>query len=334
MEAIFSSSSYVCGIFIHKKCTQPVSLPVKLPPFAEAVWPVIKNRQKPATKSTIENEITAVNHFIRFIGKEKTLADITNDDVKQFVIYLKKKKKPCQLTTIKTYLASLRAVINRMGGDGRELFHDIRIKHKRTTQLILDDKQIDMVRNKSIQEEGTHLALARDTYLFQYYAMGIPFVDLMNLTKHNLRNGHIVYRRVKTDIEVCVPFLPELQAICDRHKREGCPWLFPEWHEGKSIRPQVVLARYNRYLAELSDHYNLPKLTSYTIRRTWATHAYRKKVNIQIIQKALGHTNPATTQRYIQDIDQSAVDAACKMMALRPKQHKTAQKERKISTDC
>jgi len=84
----------------------------------------------------------------------------------------------------------------------------------------------------------------------------------------------------------------------------------------------------------LSDHYNLPKLTSYTIRRTWATHAYRKKVNIQIIQKALGHTNPATTQRYIQDIDQSAVDAACKMMALRPKQHKTAPKEGKISAKC
>ena len=323
---------YECELIICETSSQPVSQPSWQEPFAKAVWPVIESHRQSVRKSTYENEVTAVNRFVSFLGKEKTLADITHEDIEAYVNQLK--ARSFKASTIKTYLASLKAVINRMGGDGRELFHDIRIKHKRTTQLILDDKQIDMVRNKSIQEEGTHLALARDTLLFQYYAMGIPFVDLMNLTKHNLRNGHIVYRRVKTDIEVCVPFLPELQAICDRHKREGCPWLFPEWHEGKSIRPQVVLARYNRYLAELSDHYNLPKLTSYTIRRTWATHAYRKKVNIQIIQKALGHTNPATTQRYIQDIDQSAVDAACKMMALRPKQHKTAPKEGKISAKC
>ena len=328
MEAILSFPAFECGIFIHKKCTQPVSLPVKLPPFAEAVWPVIKNRQKPATKSTIENEITAVNHFIRFIGKEKTLADITNDDVKQFVIYLKKKKKPCQLTTIKTYLASLRAVINRMGGDGRELFRNVSIGKKRTSQPIFNWQQMEKVHHTE-PEEGTKDMYARDTFIFQHDAMGMPFVDLMNLTKNNLRNGHIVYHRVKTGEEVSVPLLPELKAILDKYKREDSPWLFPFWHEGKSDRPRTVLARYNRYLAGFSARYGLPRMTSYTARRTWATNAYRNGIDMQVIQRGLGHTNVTTTLRYIQDIDQSAVDAACASMVIPLKQRKTAQKEGK-----
>ena len=332
MNITVNSAHYVIHICVYRKSNQPVSQPTQQEPFAEAVWPVIESHRPSIQKSTYENEVTAVNRFVSFLGKEKTLADITHEDIEAYVNQLK--ARSFKASTIKTYLASLRAAINRMGGDGRELFHDIRIKHKRTTQLILDDKQIDMVRNKSIQEEGTHLALARDTFIFQYDAMGIPFVDLMNLTKDSLRNGHIVYRRVKTGVEVKALLLPEHQAILDRHTRDDCPWLFPEWHEGKSIPPQTALARYNRYLAKLSDHYDLPRLTSYTARRTWATHAFRKGVNIQIIQKALGHTNPATTQRYIQDIDQSAVDAACKMMALRPKQHKTAPKEGKTSDKC
>ena len=323
---------YECELIICEMSSQPVSQPSWQKPFAKAVWPVIESHRPSVRKSTYENEVTAVNRFVSFLGKEKTLADITHEDIEAYVNQLK--ARSFKASTIKTYLASLKAVINRMGGEGRALFHDLHNKQTRTTQLILDEEQIELVRNKAINEEGTHLALARDTFIFQYDAMGIPFVDLMNLTKDSLRNGHIVYRRVKTGVEVKALLLPEHQAILDRHTRDDCPWLFPEWHEGKSIPPQTALARYNRYLAKLSDHYDLPRLTSYTARRTWATHAFRKGVNIQIIQKALGHTNPATTQRYIQDIDQSAVDAACEMMVLRPKQPQTDESEAKTCVKC
>ena len=331
MEAIFSSSSYVCGIFIHKKCTQPVSLPVKLPPFAEAVWPVIKNRQKPATKSTIENEITAVNRFVSFLGKEKALADITHEDIEAYVNQLK--ALSFKASTIKTYLASLKAVINRMGGDGRELFRNVSIGKKRTSQMIFNEKQMGMVYGTE-PEEGTKDMYARDTFIFQHDAMGMPFVDLMNLTKNNLRDNHIVYRRVKTGEEVSVPLLPELKVTLDKYSREDSPWLFPFWHEGKSDSPQTVLARYNRYLAGFSARYGLPRMTSYTARRTWATNAYRNGIDMQVIQRGLGHASVTTTLRYIQDIDQSAVDAACASMVVHLKQRKKGQKEGKIYVNC
>ena len=317
----------------YRKSSKPISCPSEQTPFAQIVWQEIDSHRQKVCKSTIENEITAVNHFIGFIGRERTVADITHEDIEQFVCWMKKRTKPFKASTINVYLASLKAVINRMGGDGRELFRKLGIGKKRTSQLILNKEQMEMMCNNK-PEEGTKMALARDTFLFQHDAMGMPFVDLMNLTKGNLQNDHIVYHRVKTGEEVCVPLLQELQTIIDQHMRDDSLWLFPEWHEGKSIRHQTVLGKYNRYLAQYSDHYDLPKMTSYTARRTWATNAYRNGVDIQIIQKGLGHTNVTTTLRYIQDIDQSAVDAACASMVVHLKQRKKGQKEGKIYVNC
>jgi len=316
---------------VYRKSGKTISLPSQQKPFAQAVWPVISSHRQSVRKSTFENEVTAVNHFISFLGRERAVADITHDDIRLYVNLLK--TKSFKASTIKTYLASLKAVINRMGGDGRELFRKLGIGKKRTSQTIFNEKQMGKVYDTE-PEEGTKDMYARDTFIFQHDAMGMPFVDLMNLTKNNLRNGHIVYRRVKTGEEVSVPLLPELKAILDKYKREDSPWLFPFWHEGKSVRSQTVLARYNRYLAGFSTRYGLPRMTSYTARRTWATNAYRNGVDIQIIQRGLGHTNAATTQRYIQDIDQSAVDAACASMIIHLKQRKTAPKERKKCANC
>ena len=317
---------YECELIICETSSQPVSLPSWQKPFAKAVWPVIESHRPSVRKSTYENEVTAVNRFVSFLGKEKTLADITHEDIEAYVNQLK--ALSFKASTIKTYLASLKAVINRMGGDGRELFRNVSIGKKRTSQMIFNEKQMGMVYGTE-PEEGTKDCYARDTYLFQHDAMGMPFVDLIDLTKDNLRDNHIVYRRVKTGEEVSVPLLPELKVTLDKYSRQDSPWLFPFWHEGKSDSPRTVLARYNRYLAGFSARYGLPRMTSYTARRTWATNAYRNGIDMQVIQRGLGHTNVTTTLRYIQDIDQSAVDAACASMVIPLKQRKTAQKEGK-----
>jgi len=180
---------YECELIICEMSSQPVSQPSWQKPFAKAVWPVIESHRPSVRKSTYENEVTAVNRFVSFLGKEKTLADITHEDIEAYVNQLK--ARSFKASTIKTYLASLKAVINRMGGDGRELFRNVSIGKKRTSQPIFNWQQMEKVHHTK-PEEGTKDLLARDTFIFQHDAMGMPFVDLMNLTKNNLRNGHIV----------------------------------------------------------------------------------------------------------------------------------------------
>jgi len=186
---------------VYRKSGKTISLPSQQKPFAQAVWPVISSHRQSVRKSTFENEVTAVNHFISFLGRERAVADITHDDIRLYVNLLK--TKSFKASTIKTYLASLKAVINRMGGDGRELFRKLGIGKKRTSQTIFNEKQMGKVYDTE-PEEGTKDMYARDTFIFQHDAMGMPFVDLMNLTKNNLRNGHIVNTSAKTALG-CFP---------------------------------------------------------------------------------------------------------------------------------
>ena len=39
------------------------------------------------------------------------------------------------------------------------------------------------------------------------------------------------------------------------------------------------------------------------MRHTWASTAYAANVDLPVISKALGHTNPQTTLTYIREID-------------------------------
>ena len=45
------------------------------------------------------------------------------------------------------------------------------------------------------------------------------------------------------------------------------------------------------------------RLTSYTARHSWATTAYHSNVDLPVISKALGHSNPQTTLTYLREVD-------------------------------
>lgn len=67
---------------------------------------------------------------------------------------------------------------------------------------------------------------------------------------------------------------------------------------------QVSLGVYNKNLKELSHMAGIKaNLTSYVVRHTWASLAYEKNVELNVISKALGHTNTQTTQIYIREIN-------------------------------
>lgn len=51
-------------------------------------------------------------------------------------------------------------------------------------------------------------------------------------------------------------------------------------------------------------------LTSYVVRHSWATIAYRKYTPIALISQALGHTSERTTRHYLAQLDQSELSKA------------------------
>ena len=77
------------------------------------------------------------------------------------------------------------------------------------------------------------------------------------------------------------------------------------------IQYRQGLNRYNRLLRILGEKVGIKDgLSSYASRYTWANCAYQENVGLAVISKGLGHSQPRTTQVYLQDLDDTAFDSA------------------------
>ena len=283
-------------------------------PFLPTVINEIEKRRGLTGTSTLENELTAVRSFAKYIGRSLVMDDLTPELIRGYERWLLNRSiKP---NTSACYLRSLRAVLNRCGADGSRLFGDVRTGKETTKKRAADEDTLRRIKNIQLQE-GHFLSLARDAFLFSIMAMGIPFIDLAHLKKSDVKDGFIVYNRKKTGRQVTVKMEPCMQEIIDRYSNHDSPYLFPLLRTGSEKEYNALLCRYNRALAELSAMMGLPlKLTSYTARHTWASMAYKRGVPLAVISKALGHSSPVTTLAYLKEIDDTAIEQANKRLLI------------------
>ena len=274
-------------------------------PFLPTVMNEVEKRRGLTSKSTLENELTAVRSFIKFAGKDITMDDITPQLIGNYERWLI--GKDIRKNTSACYLRSLRAVLNRCGKDGASLFKKVHTGTIRTEKGAVDGDTIRKLRDVQLAP-GSFPAFARELYLFSIMAMGMPFIDLAHLRKSDVRDGNIIYHRHKTGRRVKVWIEPAMQEILTRYSDDNSPYLFPLLKTGSEQEYLSLLSRYNRALARISVKAGLKKrLTSYTARHTWASMAYRKGVPLAIISKALGHSSPVMTQTYLKEIDDNAI---------------------------
>ncbi len=66
--------------------------------------------------------------------------------------------------------------------------------------------------------------------------------------------------------------------------------------------------RQNIYLKRLSERFELPKVTIYTARHTYANILKRSGAPSNVIQDSLGHTTEAMTQTYLNSFETTVID--------------------------
>ena len=109
-----------------------------------------------------------------------------------------------------------------------------------------------------------------------------------------------------------MPLEGRIGDIVDKYWRQGTGYLFPILEvEGVKKDYDKQLCNYNRLLKRLGRVAGLNvTLTSYVARHTWATLAWEQGVGVNVISRALGHTNVVTTQIYMRELDESRVREA------------------------
>jgi integrase len=213
-------------------------------------------------------------------------------------------------------MRSLRSLLITYDETLRKLFNNVYTGNSKTRKRSVS---IDMLsRLNSLQlQKGSFLELARDIFLFSFYAMGMPFVDVAHLRWSQIHNDYLVYNRQKTGQQIRVAMESPMQTILFKHHKQAKGiFAFPLLLQGTDHEYLVVLGRYNRALRRLEKIAGIDEhLTSYVIRHTWASTAFSENIDLPVISKALGHSNTQTTLIYISEIDDNRVaDANRRMM--------------------
>lgn len=268
--------------------------------------------------------------FLKFAGHKLFLLDEVDLPLMiAFRNYLLREGLAPNTTTF--YMSTFRSVYNHSIAEGyvigdKRPFEGLSIRIRKTRKLALSD---DVLRKVAQAELTGPQAVARDLFMLSFYCRGMSFVDMAYLQEANVREGVMHYRRRKTGQLFIVRVIPAAQAILDRYRVPGSPFLLPilrdDAPEQKEESRQELYARYvrgrSRYihlLANLARRLELDvRLSFNAARHTWASRARRKGISVAVISEGLGHTTEKTTRIYLEEMETRRIDDAnCIITAL------------------
>ena len=306
---------------------------------AEKPIDVIAFSKKWISKTTIkgkDNYTTALNSFIRFLGKEELeIKKITVDLLEQYRDYIinvrNERVKALQAEgkrvpsnrCLSLYLMSLR----HLYGEAQRFYNKpdkglMRIPHtpfeyfkipkqEATRKRAVTPQQIKAIWSlpyQNIHKGVKHTCrpdLAKDCFILSFCLMGINSADLYNATL--LRDNRLVYCRTKTKerrldkakMEVVVPDM--VLPIIEKYRDTTGQRLFrfyKDYRDHKAFNKAI-----NKGLKGIGDQLNIDDLEFYAARHSWATIALNKcGIDKYTVHAALNHVDESmrVTDIYIE----------------------------------
>lgn len=275
--------------------------------------------------ATAKSYRDAMNSFIRYSGTDRIpYTCITKENLQRYECYLLDDGHA--KNTVSTYMRRLRCVYNRAVEAGeaafvpflfKGVFTGVESKRKKS----LPPGELNRLMTASVKEgklRKTQLILC---LMFQYG--GMSFVDFAHLNKGSIKDGVLDYHRKKTGTSMRLGILNTAEKMREElvGEAEGdSGYLFPILSGTKKgyeeyLEYNAALSRFNRDLKVLRKVVGVTsKVTSYTIRHSFAMSLKEQDVPIEMISELLGHTSIKTTQIYLRSFSlekMTAVNKAC-----------------------
>ena len=280
---------------------------------------LIEARRRAGRDHTADLYRTTRNQVCCFMhGKDLDLRELTPAWVARFAVSLR--AEGLRPNSVRTYLSNLRAIYHQACREGLisrpavSPFEGQLPRKERGRSRALDEKVLMEIAVFRLEGTDWRGGLTLDLARFSLLACGMPFADLARLTSDNIQGDEIVYRRKKTGRLIRIGITSAIRGLIGKYVTEGSRYLFPILPAGRDVGHEeykALLRAYNRTLKEIGASLSTPvRLTSYTIRHSWATNAYRKHIPLSVISQALGHTSEQTTRHYLAALDQSEMNRA------------------------
>lgn len=275
--------------------------------------------------STAKSYRDALNSLVGYCGTEDIPYGFMNkNNLRCYEAYLA--MRGCSRNTTSTYMRRLRYVYNRAVENGeaefipnlfRDVFTGVESRCKKSLS-IEEQHKLMTIPLKDARLRQTQLAVC---LMFQYG--GMAFVDFAHLKANNIRKQVLDYKRQKTGTPMRLEILKTAEIMREelvKKAEDTGKYLYPFLsgkREGLSEYKEynMALARFNRNLRALGKIVGLKsKITSYSIRHSFAMALKERGVPIEMISELLGHKSIKTTQIYLRSFSldkQTAANYAC-----------------------
>ena len=287
----------------------------------------IEDLRRAGRASTTSSYQCAFNSLTSF-SKNLAWNDLTPEFLEEYEAYMREEGK--SQNTIGIYLRSLRAVINygitnglfakEYYPFGRKSHGKYQIPAAQNKKRALSKKEVEAIKALEVKP-GSRKELARDFWLFSYYANGCNIKDIVHLKWKDIdwKEGVIQFVRKKTEranksnqVQITAVIHPHITEVI---QRRGVDDSLPENYvfsiidanqtaEEQHKHTQEFVRRINIGLKQIAKELNLTKnLTTYTARHSHAYALLMGGASLEVIMDQFKHSSMKTTMNYIDSID-------------------------------
>ncbi len=287
----------------------------------------IEDLRRAGRASTTSSYQCAFNSLTSF-SKNLAWNDLTPEFLEEYEAYMREEGK--SQNTIGIYLRSLRAVINYGIANGlfakeyypfgRKSHGKYQIPAAQNKKRALSKKEVEAIKALGVKP-GSRKELARDFWLFSYYANGCNIKDIVHLRWKDIdwKEGVIQFVRKKTEranksnqVQITAVIHPHITEVI---QRRGVDDSQPENYvfsiidanqtaEEQHKHTQEFVRRINIGLKQIAKELNLTKnLTTYTARHSHAYALLMGGASLEVIMDQFKHSSMKTTMNYIDSID-------------------------------
>jgi integrase len=166
-------------------------------------------------------------------------------------------------------------------------------------------------------EPGSTMWEAKMYWLFSFYCQGMNFRDICFLSEAEIHGNIIRYTRQKTkrtdnaevlEIAISAPIEEILEAL-RKPRTVTSSYIFPIIPEGQTDVLKIegiVLQKIkttNKWLKRLCEANDLPAITTYWSRHSYASLLKFSGTPVEVIRELLGHSDLRTTEHYLKRFD-------------------------------
>jgi integrase len=217
--------------------------------------------------------------------------------------------------SVHLYLRTIRACVNEAIREGlmsnypfkRGLMPTLQPTRHRNIEVNDMIKLLDYKPTKQREQR------ALDAYLLGFFLRGMDIVDVSHLTKMNLRDDYIEYRRKKSKTLLTVKIASEARDIIEKYNGQHEEFLLPLLHERIDDNREnydTRIKNLNRALKDVGKSLGIQGLTYKTNRHSFGSMAKHAGISKDMIKEMLGHTDGMVTEVYLADYPQDEIDKA------------------------